>query len=105
LQKLFYENSFNPQETPENVTPEIVHNLQEIRRVLVDYHDSLFVEVIDDLLLKVRTFGSHFATLDIRQDSSVLRDTYRHLLDRHADVLGSPAGYTGQARADPFARA
>lgn len=94
LQKLFYENSFNPQETPENVTPEIVHNLQEIRRVLVDYHDSLFVEVIDDLLLKVRTFGSHFATLDIRQDSSVLRDTYRHLLDRHADVLGSPAGYT-----------
>lgn len=93
LQKLFYENSFNPKETPENVTPQIVHNLQEIKRVLVEYHDSLFVEIIDDLLLKVRTFGSHFATLDIRQDSSVLRETYRYLLERHAHVLKDQADY------------
>jgi len=93
LQKLFYENSFNPKETPENVTPQIVHNLQEIKRVLVEYHDSLFVEIIDDLLLKVRTFGSHFATLDIRQDSSVLRETYRYLLERHANVLNGQADY------------
>lgn len=89
LQNIFYENSFNPKDTPENVTPEILDNLQQVKRVLVDYHDSLFVEIIDDLILKVRTFGSHFATLDIRQDSSALRATYRYLLERHADALGS----------------
>lgn len=88
LQKLFYENSFNPAETPEDVTPKILDNLQQVKRVLIDYHDSLFVEVVDDLILKVRTFGSHFATLDIRQDSSALRATYQYLLDRHATKLG-----------------
>lgn len=79
LQTIFYENSFNPVEQPENVKEEIVDNLEAIRSVLKKHHDSLFIETVDDLLRKVKVFGCYFASLDIRQDSSVLRDTHQAL--------------------------
>ena len=87
LQELIYENSFNPSENPENVKPVIIHNLKEIKRVLIDYHDGLFVELVDDLLRKVRTFGCFFATLDLRQDSSVLRESHAYLREKYAGKL------------------
>jgi len=88
LQDLFYENSFNPSENPENEKSVIIHNLKEIKRVLIDYHDGLFVELVDDLLRKVKTFGCFFATLDIRQDSSVIRQTHAYLREGYADTIG-----------------
>src|SRR5690606_27564081 len=87
LQDVIYENSFNPSDNPENVKPLIVHNLKEIKRVLVDYHDGLFVELVDDLLRKVRTFGCFFATLDLRQDSSILRKTHAYLREKYTNKL------------------
>ncbi|MCM4157403.1 phosphoenolpyruvate carboxylase [Gramella sp. AN32] len=44
--------------------------LKDVRTVLEEKHQSLFVEEVDDLLNKLYLFGYHFATLDIRQDSS-----------------------------------
>ncbi len=82
LQNLLYENSFNPQECPKDETAAIIYNLEQIIRVLNEYHDSLFVDIVDDLLRKVKLFGSYFATLDIRQDSSILRKAYLYLLER-----------------------
>ncbi|WP_134090333.1 phosphoenolpyruvate carboxylase [Olivibacter sp. XZL3] len=79
LQDLFYENSFNPQENPANVKDSIIFNLGEVKRVLTDYHDGLFVDLVDDLLRKVKIFGTYFSSLDIRQDSSILRKTYQYL--------------------------
>ncbi|MFC3199280.1 phosphoenolpyruvate carboxylase [Parapedobacter deserti] len=88
LQQLFYENSFNPTHNTDNEKPTIIHNLNQIKRVLIEYHDGLFVELVDDLLRKVRTFGCYFATLDIRQDSSIIRQTHRYLRESHADRVG-----------------
>ncbi len=93
LQELFYENSFNPAEKPVNEKQNIIHNLKEIKRVLTDYHDGLFVELVDDLILKVRTFGCFFATLDIRQDSSVIRQSHEYLRTRYAQETGIPDGF------------
>jgi len=50
---------------------EILNGLTEIREVLVEKHQSLFKELIDDLINKVTLFGLYFASLDIRQDSRV----------------------------------
>src|SRR5690606_18816375 len=100
LQELIYENSFNPSDNPENVKPVIIHNLKEIKRVLVDYHDGLFVELVDDLLRKVRTFGCFFATLDLRQDSSVLRETHAYLRGKYADKLAIAGDFDAMAEAD-----
>mgnify|MGYP005745672129 FL=1 len=38
---------------------------------MIDEHQSLFLDQLDDLILKVEIFGYHFATLDIRQDSRI----------------------------------
>ncbi|WP_257670077.1 phosphoenolpyruvate carboxylase [Parapedobacter tibetensis] len=93
LQDLFYDNSFNPAENPINEKPDIIHNLLEIKRVLIEYHDGLFVELVDDLLRKVKTFGCFFTTLDIRQDSSVIRQTHTYLRESQAPATGIPANF------------
>jgi len=93
LQELFYENSFNPPDSPADEKPVIIHNLQEIKRVLVEYHDGLFVELVDDLLRKVRTFGCFFATLDIRQDSRIIRQAHAYLRTCFEEKLAIPADF------------
>lgn len=80
LQNLFYENSFNPIENPKDETEVILYNLEAIRTVLKEMHNGLFVELVEDLIHKVNTFGCYFASLDIRQDSSVLRQTVEYLI-------------------------
>ncbi|MFK8303280.1 phosphoenolpyruvate carboxylase [Capnocytophaga stomatis] len=50
---------------------EFVEKLKNIKQILVEKYQSLFVEKVEDLLHKIQIFGFHFATLDIRQDSRV----------------------------------
>lgn len=87
LQELFYSNSFNPIDNPKDDTLEILDNLKAIKEVLHSLHNGLFVELVEDLIRKVNTFGCYFTTLDIRQDSSVLRQTTNYLVEQYSDVL------------------
>lgn len=84
LQNLFYENSFNPVEHPDDETGIILENLNAVKDVLNQFHNGLFVEIVEDLIRKVNTFGCYFTTLDIRQDSSVLRDTFSYLIENNS---------------------
>lgn len=77
LQSVLYDNSFNPADEPENVKPYIIENLEAIKDVLTERHNGLFTELVDDLALKVKTFGCYFASIDIRQDSSILRKAHQ----------------------------
>ncbi|KEO74178.1 phosphoenolpyruvate carboxylase [Anditalea andensis] len=43
--------------------------LYEARELIIKHHDGLFLELLDQFILKVKIFGFHFATMDIRQDS------------------------------------
>src|SRR5690606_27224311 len=92
-----YENSFNPKDNPEDITEEIVFNLKEVKRVLLESHDGLFVELVEDLIRKVQTFGCYFTTLDIRQDSSVLRETFNWLLATYPKETGLDAAQLGDS--------
>lgn len=85
LQELFYENAFHPIENPSDETEHILHNLSEIINVLHEQHDGLFVDIVEDLRRKVQIFGCHFTTLDIRQDSSVLRQTFNWLVEKYPE--------------------
>ena len=49
---------------------ELLTELNEARTNLVNEHNGLFLELLDSFILKVKLFGFHFASLDIRQDSS-----------------------------------
>ncbi|MFC5190211.1 phosphoenolpyruvate carboxylase [Algoriphagus aquatilis] len=43
--------------------------LLEAREALITYHDGLFLNLLDQFILKVKIFGFHFAHMDLRQDS------------------------------------
>jgi len=49
----------------------LVTKLSEIRNRLIKFYRSLFLDNLDRLIMKVRVFKNHFASLDIRQDHSV----------------------------------
>ena len=50
---------------------ELKNTLQDIKQIITTYHNGLFVQQVDNLLNKIQVFGFNFATLDIRQDSSI----------------------------------
>ena len=52
-----------------NHPDELLNDLFEAREVLINRHKSLFLNLLDDFILKVKIFGFYFASMDIRQDS------------------------------------
>jgi phosphoenolpyruvate carboxylase len=53
-----------------NLTVEhFASEMKEIKDLLINNHQSLYVSEVNSLLNKIHLFGFHFANLDIRQDS------------------------------------
>ncbi|KQT35894.1 phosphoenolpyruvate carboxylase [Chryseobacterium sp. Leaf405] len=50
---------------------DIIKRLDEAEEILVTQHNSLFVNLLHDFRDRVKIFGTHFATLDVRQDSRI----------------------------------
>ena len=78
LQETFYQNAFNSTVVEEDISDKIIGKLSRIIDVLTTEHDSLFVDVVEDLLRKVELYRCYFASLDIRQDSRVLRNVHQY---------------------------
>ncbi|GHN03071.1 phosphoenolpyruvate carboxylase [Cytophagales bacterium WSM2-2] len=60
---------------------ELLAQLNEARANLVKEHDGLFLELLDAFIIKVKLFGFHFASLDIRQDSRKHDAVWNSILD------------------------
>jgi phosphoenolpyruvate carboxylase len=60
---------YYPEQEHYATAADLLHDLEQAREVLVKYHDSFFVDSLDDTLLKIKLFGFFFASLDIRQVS------------------------------------
>ncbi|HEY4109404.1 phosphoenolpyruvate carboxylase [Puia sp.] len=71
LEQKLYNNIFVPGQRTELTQDEILEHLVQMREIVIYQHNSLFLPMIDNLIGKVMIFGLHFATVDIRQDSSV----------------------------------
>lgn len=80
LEKVIYSNAFNDKTQVIDIKEDLLVNLRNIKRVLSDYHDGLFTDVVDDMIWKVKLFGCHFASLDIRQDSRILRTLFEECM-------------------------
>ncbi|MDQ8141621.1 phosphoenolpyruvate carboxylase [Chryseobacterium sp. CFS15] len=56
----------------EKITAEdIITRLEEAEKILVEQHNSLFLDLLVNFKDRVKIFGTHFATLDVRQDSRI----------------------------------
>ena len=82
LENILYENAFNPSDDQADLQADILDKLQSARQILISDHDSLFVDVVENLIRKVKLFGCYFATLDIRQDSRVLRKVFNYATEQ-----------------------
>ena len=58
--------------------------LHKVLSDLHEQHDGIFVELVEGLLDRVALFGSHFASIDIRQDSREIKRAF----DALAEQLG-----------------
>jgi len=56
----------------ERITGEdILKRLNEAEKIVTEQHNSLFLDLLQNFKDRVKIFGTHFATLDIRQDSRI----------------------------------
>lgn len=89
LEKQLYNNIFIPGHRTQLQKADILRSLQSIRDILVYQHNGLFVHLVDSLINRVQVFGLHFASLDVRQESTV-----------HHEVLSVVAEKTGALPSD-----
>ena len=71
--------------------------LDEIHQVIINQSEGLYESLILDLKHKVKIFGFHFASLDIRQDSRVHKQVFDEIFshpDIHKYVKGLPEGFS-----------
>ncbi len=90
---LLYENAFNPNIELKNISEEVIGHLEGIKATLEKDHDGLFADLVSDLVRKVELYGAHFASLDLRQDSRVLRDVHAYCRQSKPIVSLFPENY------------
>ncbi|WP_378173426.1 phosphoenolpyruvate carboxylase [Aquimarina sp. SS2-1] len=71
LEEALYDNFYYAKTAEPLSIDKLMNGLLEVREELISKHQSLFLEELQDLINKVKIFGFHFGTLDIRQDSRV----------------------------------
>ena len=71
LEKQLYDNIFIPGYQTDLTTTYILDELNKIKEIIIYKHNGLFLHLVNNLINKVNVFGLHFASLDVRQESTV----------------------------------
>lgn len=83
---------------------EFKSQLNKIRTILVERHQSLYLDELEALLIKVNLFGFHFASLDIRQNSkihdTVFKDVVQFYLNSNSNMF--PKNYFELSESEKF---
>ncbi|MGO4771342.1 phosphoenolpyruvate carboxylase [Flavobacterium sp. W22_SRS_FK3] len=70
---------------------DLLTQLNKIRTIIIEKHQSLYLDELEALLVKINLFGFHFATLDIRQNSrihnAVFHDVVNHYLNSDSKIF------------------
>src|SRR6478609_8576016 len=63
---------------------EFKSQLIKIKTIIIDQHQSLYVDQIDALLIRLNLFGFHFASLDIRQNSKIHKNVFYDIVNYYS---------------------
>ncbi len=88
LENNLYQSAFTNVEGEELSIPWFKDQLERIVEILKDKFNGIYVEEVDLLALKLRIFGFHFASLDIRQDDEEYSSTLKNLAAQNPDQFG-----------------
>ncbi len=97
LERKLYDHQHNPDRQEKITQQSILDVLYEVRRMIVYQHNGLFLELVDSFISKVEVFGMHFASLDVRQDSSIHVKVI-DIIAKKSDVL--PSDYSSLSSTD-----
>lgn len=71
------------------------NDLADLRNLIINEHEGIFVEDLDAFIQKTKCFGFYFASLDIRQDSNVYEKVIGNLLS----IMGGGSYQTASSKA------
>lgn len=89
LEKGLYDSAISESGAIELSLENLQSNLLKIKEILKKKHQSLFIDEVDNMLNKIYLFGYHFATLDIRQDSSVHHEVLEEISRLKPELIPS----------------
>ena len=90
MEKTLYNNIFVPEQRTQLKKSDILDPLNKIREVIIYQHNGLFLELLDNLISKIQVFGLHFASLDVRQESTVHTKVFNAIAGKTSAI---PANY------------
>jgi len=79
LENKIYQSFVNPNKEVISLDT-FLSQLLEIKSLLINNYQSLYLTEVKDLIHKVRLFGFYFATLDIRQDSRIHHQVFTQIV-------------------------
>ncbi len=80
LENALYENFYYAKTAAPLSVEVMMSGLLEVREELIADHQSLYLDELQSLINKVKIFGFHFGTLDIRQDSRVHHSVFTDIV-------------------------
>ena len=97
LETKLYENVFTPEQAKPITQEEILDCLEKIKGLVVERSYSMYLPKLESLIHKVRLFGTHFASIDIRQDSRIHHQVFMEVHQTLQKKYGKgivPANYS-----------
>lgn len=94
LETNLYNNLFIPGYKTKIEKEQILHTLLQVKDIIIHQHNGLFLHMVNNLINKIEIFGLYFASLDIRQESSVHGKVLEAVSSIRPDLL---PGYTSLA--------
>ena len=91
LEKKLYKSLIAPTETGFVDKDEMLQKLRQVRQIIINEHNGLFLHALDNLISKIEIFGLFFASLDVRQDSSIHQKLLHNIAEK-TDAL--PKNYS-----------
>ncbi|MCF7567371.1 phosphoenolpyruvate carboxylase [Sabulilitoribacter arenilitoris] len=82
LETILYNYSINLNTKKAISSNELIKKLLNIRNHIVEEHQSLYENEINNLINRIHLFGYHFATLDIRQDSRIHHNVFTTVINQ-----------------------
>lgn len=87
LEESIYKLLLDPEAEAEFTVESLLKTLREVKAIIVQKHQSLFVNEVEDFIHKIELFGLHFASLDIRQDSRIHEAVFATLLKTFPNLI------------------
>jgi len=65
----------------------LIEKLDEIEKLLISEHQSLFLDKLKSFKRKVQLFGFYFASIDVRQDSRVIAKVFDEVIKANPNLI------------------